>query len=73
MNKIELSYVQNPLPSGCAPQDIRYNAIQIAKNFLIRQTRNLARLNWLISYSMKDFKDYLKFENQELIGRIGTF
>ena len=53
-------------------QKLEEAALQIAKNFAAKKTRSLSGLKRLIRYSMKDLKDYLCFENQELMRLIGA-
>jgi enoyl-CoA hydratase/carnithine racemase len=68
---------QDALELGIVDQVVPYKileetALQIAENFALRKTRSLTGLKRLISYSMKDLKDYLYFENQELMRLIGA-
>jgi len=47
-------------------------AIQTAQDFAKRPLRSLAGIKRLINYPIKDLKDYLGFESQELLKTIGT-
>jgi enoyl-CoA hydratase/carnithine racemase len=69
---------QDALEMGIVDQVVPHRileetALQIAKNFATRKTHSLAGLKRLVNYTMKDLKDYLNFENQELMRLIGTF
>jgi len=46
-------------------------AQKIAKNFADKPARSLAGIKRLLSYSIKDLKDYLKLENQVLLKMLG--
>jgi len=48
-------------------------AIQMAQHWAKRPICSLAGIKRLINYSIKDLKDYLSFESQELLKTIGTF
>ena len=60
---LELGIVDRIVPQN----QLEETAVQIARNFAAKQTRALATLKRLIGYSMKDLKDYLNFENQEIM------
>jgi enoyl-CoA hydratase/carnithine racemase len=68
LDALELGIVDQVVPHKILEEA----ALQIANNFASRKTGSLVGLKRLISYSMKDLKDYLKFENQELMRLIGT-
>jgi 2-(1,2-epoxy-1,2-dihydrophenyl)acetyl-CoA isomerase len=66
------------LEIGIVDQVVPYDkleetAIQAAKNLTKRSIRSLVGIKRLINYSMKDLRDYLSFESQELLKTIGTF
>ena len=65
---LELGIVDQVLPQ----KQLEETAVQIARNFAAKQTRALATLKRLIGYSMKDLKDHLNFENQEIMRLIRT-
>jgi 2-(1,2-epoxy-1,2-dihydrophenyl)acetyl-CoA isomerase len=60
------------LELGIVDQVVPYNileesALQMAQRLAKMPTRSLAGIKRLINYSMKDLKDYLSFESQELL------
>ncbi|CAB1058267.1 hypothetical protein D1BOALGB6SA_3023 [Olavius sp. associated proteobacterium Delta 1] len=56
-----------------APYDkLEETAIQTAQELTKRSIRSLVGIKRLINYSMKDLRDYLSFESQELWKTIGT-
>ena len=65
---LELGIVDQVVPHRILEE----TALQIAANFASRQTDSLVGLKRLISYSMKDLKNYLYLENQELMRLIGA-
>jgi 2-(1,2-epoxy-1,2-dihydrophenyl)acetyl-CoA isomerase len=72
MNAIEA------LDIGIVDQVVPYNdlektAIQLALRLSNNPTRSLAGIKRLINYSLKDLKEYLTFENQEIVRIIGAF
>jgi enoyl-CoA hydratase/carnithine racemase len=55
------------------PDDkLKETAFQVAQDFTSRSIRSMVGIKRLINYSMKDLKDYLSFESQELLRTIGT-
>jgi len=65
------------LEIGIVDQVILFNkleetAIQIAHEWAKRPIRSLVGIKRLINYSIKDLRDYLSFESQELLKTIGT-
>ena len=60
---LELGIVDQVVPQ----KQLEETAVQIARNFAAKPTRALATLKRLIGYSMKDLKDYLNFENKEIM------
>jgi 2-(1,2-epoxy-1,2-dihydrophenyl)acetyl-CoA isomerase len=65
---LEMGIVDQVLPHRILEE----SALEVAKKIASRQTGSLLGLKRLISYSIKDLKDYLYFENQELMRLIGT-
>lgn len=63
---LELGIVDQVVPQ----KQLEETAVQIALSFAAKQTRALASLKRLIGYSMKDLRDYLNFENQEIMRMI---
>jgi 2-(1,2-epoxy-1,2-dihydrophenyl)acetyl-CoA isomerase len=66
------------LEFGIVDQVVPYNelekaAFKLALRLSNRSTRSLAGIKRLINYTMRDLKDYLSFENQEIIKMIGAF
>ncbi len=66
------------LEIGLVDQVVPYDkleetAIQAAMNLTKRSIHSLVGIKRLINYSMKDLRDYLSFESQELLKTIGTF
>jgi enoyl-CoA hydratase/carnithine racemase len=68
LDALELGIVDQVVPQGILEE----TALQKANNFASRKTHSLAGLKRLVNYSMKDLKDYLNFENRELMRLIGT-
>lgn len=66
---LELGIVDQVTPQ----KRLQETAFQMAKSFTSRNTRSLVGLKRIISYSIKDLKDYLDFENQEIMKLICTF
>ena len=48
-------------------------AIQVAQDWSKRSMPSMAGIKRLINFSIKDLRDYLSFESQELLKTIGTF
>ena len=46
-------------------------ALKIARDFAEKPARSLSGVKRLLNYSMKDLEDYLKLENQVLLGMLG--
>ena len=65
---LELGIVDQVVPN----KELEKTAIQLALRLANRPTRSLAGIKRLINYSMKDLRDYLSFESQELLKTIGT-
>jgi 2-(1,2-epoxy-1,2-dihydrophenyl)acetyl-CoA isomerase len=65
---LELGIVDRVVPQN----KLEETALQVAKDFASKKMRTLMGLKRLINYSMKDLKDYLSFENQELMRFIGN-
>jgi 2-(1,2-epoxy-1,2-dihydrophenyl)acetyl-CoA isomerase len=62
---------------GIVDQMVAYDkleetAIQIAQEWAKRSIRSLVGIKRLINYSIKDLRDYLSFESQELLKTVGT-
>jgi len=62
---------------GIVDQMVAYDkleetAIQIAQEWSNRSIRSLVGIKRLINYSIKDLRDYLSFESQELLKTVGT-
>jgi len=66
---LDLGIVDQVVPH----KKLEKEAIQAARRIANRPTRSLAGIKRLINYSMKDLKDYLSFESQELMKIIGVF
>ena len=63
---------------GIVDQEVPFNileetAIQVAQDWSKRSMPSMAGIKRLINFSMKDLRDYLSFESQELLKTIGTF
>ena len=69
--------VLEALELGIVDQVVPYNkleesAIQVAQRLAKMPTRSLVGIKRLINYSIKDLKDYLSFESQELLKTLGA-
>ena len=64
---LELGIVDKVVPHN----ELEQTAIQVAQQFAERPIRSLSGIKRLINYSMKDLKNYLSFESQELFKAIG--
>ena len=65
---LELGIIDRVVPQN----KLEETALQVAENFAATKMRSLVGIKRLINYSMKDLKDYLNFENQELMRFIGN-
>jgi 1,4-dihydroxy-2-naphthoyl-CoA synthase len=71
INAIEA--VERGIVDQVVPIDkLEETAIQLALDWTQKPMRSLAGIKRLINYSLKDLKDYLSFESQELLKTIGT-
>lgn len=66
---LELGIVDQVVPY----KDLEKTAIQLALRLSNRSIRSLAGIKRLINYSLKDLKEYLSFENQEIVRILGAF
>jgi len=66
---VELGIVDQVVPMD----KLEETAIQLALEWTKRPMRSLAGIKRLINYSLKDLKEYLSYESQELLKTIGTF
>jgi 2-(1,2-epoxy-1,2-dihydrophenyl)acetyl-CoA isomerase len=66
---LELGIVDQVVPY----KDLEKTAIQLALRLSNKPTRSLAGIKRLINYSLKDLKEYLSLENQEIVRIIGAF
>lgn len=55
-----------------APDKVEEAALDAARRFAQKPARSLAGVKMLINYSMKDLKDYMELEHQELIRIVKT-
>jgi 2-(1,2-epoxy-1,2-dihydrophenyl)acetyl-CoA isomerase len=65
---LELGVVDQVVPDD----KLKETAFQVAQDLARRSIRSMVGIKRLINYSMKDLKDYLSFESQELLRTIGT-
>ena len=68
LEALEMDIVDQVVPLN----NLEETAIQVALGWAKRSTRSLVGIKRLINYNMKDLKDYLSFESQELLRTIGT-
>ena len=50
-----------------AAEQLEEAALQLARRLALKPATTLTGIKRILNYSMKDFKDYLEFENQELL------
>ena len=65
---LELGIVDQVVPQN----KLEETALQVAEYLVTKKMRSLVGLKRLINYSIKELKDYLSFENQELMRFIGN-
>jgi 2-(1,2-epoxy-1,2-dihydrophenyl)acetyl-CoA isomerase len=68
LEALEMGIVDQVVPDD----KLEETTIQVAHDWTRRSIRSTVGIKRLINYSMKDLKDYLSFESQELLRTIGT-
>ena len=69
LEALELGIVDQVVPF----KKLEESALQVAQRLAKMPARSLVGIKRLINYSMKDLKDYLDFESQELLKTLGAF
>jgi 2-(1,2-epoxy-1,2-dihydrophenyl)acetyl-CoA isomerase len=68
LEALDLGIVDQVVPYG----KLEETAIQAAKDLAKRSIRSLVGIKRLMNYSIKDLRDYLSFESQELLKTVGA-
>ena len=69
LDALELGIVDQVVPHKILEE----TAVQITENFASRKIRSLVGLKRLVNYFIRDLKDYLNYENRDLMRLIGTY